>query len=66
MISSNLFTKSPGNHWKRFKWLIAHPSKGNLFSTTQKVNHLTLAIGTEILGVDLRQLSDSVLQKDEL
>jgi sulfonate dioxygenase len=44
--------------------LLADPSKRHLLSAAQKVKHLTPAIGTEILGVDLRQLS--VPQKDEL
>ncbi|KAG6857392.1 hypothetical protein H0H87_004754 [Tephrocybe sp. NHM501043] len=44
--------------------LLADSSKQNLFSAAQKVRHLTPAIGTEILGLDLRQLTDS--QKDEL
>lgn len=44
--------------------LFADPSKKSLFSAATKVRHLTPAIGTEILGIDLRQLSDS--QKDEL
>jgi len=44
--------------------LLADPSKKNLFSAATKVTHLTPAIGTEILGVDLRQLTDA--QKDEL
>lgn len=44
--------------------LSADPSKRNLFSAAQKVKHLTPAIGTEIIGLDLRQLSGP--QKDEL
>ncbi|KAG5636949.1 hypothetical protein H0H81_006297 [Sphagnurus paluster] len=44
--------------------LSADPSKKSLFDAAQKVNHLTPAIGTEIVGLDLRQLSES--QKDEL
>lgn len=44
--------------------LKADQTKKNLFSAAQKVKHLTPAIGTEILGIDLRQLSDP--QKDEL
>ncbi|KAG6894142.1 hypothetical protein C0992_007350 [Termitomyces sp. T32_za158] len=44
--------------------LLADPSKQNLFGAVQKVKHLTPTIGTEILGIDLRQLSDA--QKDEL
>lgn len=44
--------------------LSADPSKQNLFKAAQKVKHLTPAIGTEIHGVDLRQLSEA--QKDEL
>lgn len=44
--------------------LLADPSKQNLLSAATKVTHLTPAIGTEILGIDLRQLTDA--QKDEL
>ncbi|KAF8529302.1 hypothetical protein BU17DRAFT_80534 [Hysterangium stoloniferum] len=44
--------------------LQADPDKKALFSAAQKVKHLTPAIGSEILGLDLRQLSDT--QKDEL
>ncbi|EAU85551.1 alpha-ketoglutarate-dependent sulfonate dioxygenase [Coprinopsis cinerea okayama7 len=44
--------------------LSADPSKKNLFSAASKVKHLTPAIGTEIEGIDLRQLTDE--QKDEL
>ncbi|KAF9466633.1 hypothetical protein BDZ94DRAFT_1280888 [Collybia nuda] len=44
--------------------LFADPAKPNLFGAAQKIKHLTPAIGTEILGVDLRQLTDA--QKDEL
>ncbi|KAH9481596.1 Putative alpha-ketoglutarate-dependent sulfonate dioxygenase [Psilocybe cubensis] len=44
--------------------LFADPEKKSLFSAATKVKHLTPAIGTEIEGIDLRQLSDS--QKDEL
>ncbi|KAG6919161.1 hypothetical protein DXG01_008459 [Tephrocybe rancida] len=44
--------------------LLADPKTLSLFSAAQKVRHLTPAIGTEILGLDLRQLTDS--QKDEL
>ncbi|KAL1949619.1 hypothetical protein VTO73DRAFT_8500 [Trametes versicolor] len=42
----------------------ADPEKKALLSAATKVEHLTPAIGTEILGIDLRQLSDA--QKDEL
>ncbi|KAF9565351.1 alpha-ketoglutarate-dependent sulfonate dioxygenase [Agrocybe pediades] len=44
--------------------LHADPAKASLFSTASRVKHLTPAIGTEIEGIDLRQLSDT--QKDEL
>ncbi|KAJ7285146.1 hypothetical protein C8J57DRAFT_1290560 [Mycena rebaudengoi] len=44
--------------------LVADPAKKSLLSAAQKVTHLTPAIGTELLGIDLRQLSDT--QKDEL
>ncbi|KAH7913227.1 hypothetical protein BJ138DRAFT_664491 [Hygrophoropsis aurantiaca] len=43
--------------------LSADPEKKSLFSAG-KVKHLTPAIGTEITGLDLRQLTDA--QKDEL
>jgi len=42
----------------------ADPKKATLFSLASKVKHLTPAIGTELVGVDLRQLSDKA--KDEL
>ncbi|EEB92680.1 hypothetical protein MPER_08775, partial [Moniliophthora perniciosa FA553] len=44
--------------------LSADPDKKSLFNAAQKVRHLTPTIGTELLGLDLRQLSSS--QKDEL
>ena len=44
--------------------LLADPSKKNLFSAAKKVTLLTPAIGAEIEGIDLRQLTDE--QKDEL
>jgi sulfonate dioxygenase len=44
--------------------LVADPEKKNLLGAAQKVRHLTPAIGTELLGIDLRQLTDA--QKDEL
>ena len=44
--------------------LQADPEKRALLSAASKVRHLTPAIGTELQGVDLRQLSD--VQKDEL
>jgi sulfonate dioxygenase len=44
--------------------LSADPLKRSLFSAAEKVEHLTPAIGTEILGIDLRNLSET--QKDEL
>lgn len=44
--------------------LSADPSKKNLFSAAKEVITLTPAIGTEINGIDLRQLTD--VQKDEL
>ena len=44
--------------------LFADPSKRSLYGAAKNVNHLTPAIGTEIEGVDLRQLTD--VQKDEL
>ncbi len=44
--------------------LRADPEKKSLLSAASKVTHYTPAIGTELSGIDLRQLSDS--QKDEL
>ncbi|CCM01507.1 uncharacterized protein FIBRA_03563 [Fibroporia radiculosa] len=44
--------------------LFADSDKKALFSAAAKVQHLTPAIGTEITGLDLRQLSNT--QKDEL
>ena len=42
----------------------ADPEKKSLLSAATKITHCTPTIGTEISGIDLRQLSDS--QKDEL
>ncbi|KAF9472127.1 alpha-ketoglutarate-dependent sulfonate dioxygenase [Pholiota conissans] len=42
----------------------ADPSKANLLGAASKVKHLTPSIGTELEGIDLRQLTDA--QKDEL
>lgn len=42
----------------------ADPEKRALFSAAKKVTHLTPAIGTELEGIDLRELTDA--QKDEL
>ena len=42
----------------------ADPEKKSLLSAATKITHYTPTIGTEISGIDLRQLSDS--QKDEL
>jgi len=44
--------------------LFADPEKKALFAAASKVQHLTPAIGTELSGVDLRQLTPE--QKDEL
>ncbi|KAF9040993.1 TauD-domain-containing protein [Hymenopellis radicata] len=44
--------------------LHADPAKRSLLDAATKVRHLTPAIGTELQGIDLRQLSDT--QKDEL
>ncbi|KAJ3806324.1 alpha-ketoglutarate-dependent sulfonate dioxygenase [Lentinula lateritia] len=44
--------------------IFADPEKKSLFRAAKKVRHYTPVIGTEISGIDLRQLSDS--QKDEL
>lgn len=61
----------PDVHWEPLaeiavsdRGLLADPSKKSLLSAATKVTDLTPGIGTELLGVDLRQLSDS--QKDEL
>lgn len=42
----------------------ADPEKKSLLAAASKVTQLTPAIGTELLGIDLRQLTDA--QKDEL
>jgi sulfonate dioxygenase len=44
--------------------LVADPEKKSLLSAASKVITLTPTIGTELVGIDLRQLSDE--QKDEL
>ncbi|KAI6025683.1 alpha-ketoglutarate-dependent sulfonate dioxygenase [Pisolithus orientalis] len=44
--------------------LFADSEKKALFSAAQKVKHLTPVIGTEVTGIDLRQLTPA--QKDEL
>ncbi|KAF7794768.1 hypothetical protein EIP86_005906 [Pleurotus ostreatoroseus] len=44
--------------------LFADPEKKALLSAASKVQHLTPAIGTELVGIDLRQLTPQ--QKDEL
>lgn len=44
--------------------MLADPSKKNLLSAATKVVQLTPAIGVELEGIDLRQLTDE--QKDEL
>lgn len=44
--------------------LSADPEKKSLLNAATKIKHYTPAIGTELSGIDLRQLSDS--QKDEL
>jgi len=44
--------------------LFADASKRSLYGAAKNIDHLTPAIGTEIEGVDLRQLTD--VQKDEL
>ncbi|KAF5314818.1 hypothetical protein D9758_012152 [Tetrapyrgos nigripes] len=44
--------------------LHADPEKKALFSAAKKVRHYTPVIGTELDGIDLRQLSEA--QKDEL
>ncbi|KAI0326411.1 alpha-ketoglutarate-dependent sulfonate dioxygenase [Cubamyces sp. BRFM 1775] len=63
-------------HWPDVKWeplgdiavtdrgQFADPEKKSLLSAAAKVQHLTPAIGTELSGIDLRQLTDQ--QKDEL
>ncbi|KAH9945087.1 alpha-ketoglutarate-dependent sulfonate dioxygenase [Epithele typhae] len=42
----------------------ADPEKKALFAAASKIQHLTPAIGTELSGIDLRQLTNA--QKDEL
>jgi len=61
----------PDVHWEPLgpqevteRGLFADPEKKALFSAATKVQNLTPALGTEISGIDLRQLSDK--QKDEL
>lgn len=44
--------------------LSADPEKKSLLSAASTVTHITPVIGTELLGIDLRQLSKT--QKDEL
>lgn len=44
--------------------LHADPSKKNLLGAVSRVKHLTPTIGTELEGIDLRQLTPQ--QKDEL
>lgn len=44
--------------------LFADPEKKSLLAAASKVQHYTPAIGTELFGIDLRQLSSQ--QKDEL
>ncbi|EPT01675.1 hypothetical protein FOMPIDRAFT_1059637 [Fomitopsis schrenkii] len=44
--------------------LFADPEKKALLSAASKIQHLTPTLGTEISGIDLRQLTDQ--QKDEL
>ena len=63
-------------YWPDVKWeplkefavtdsaLSADPEKKSLLSAASKVQHLTPAIGTELSGIDLRQLTNQ--QKDEL
>ncbi|KAF8890434.1 hypothetical protein BD779DRAFT_1622555 [Infundibulicybe gibba] len=68
---SHLKPHYPNVHWDPLpevpvieRGLSADPSKANLFSAATSVKDLTPAIGTEILGVDLRHLSSP--QRDEL
>jgi sulfonate dioxygenase len=42
----------------------ADPEKKSLFAAAKQVRHLTPYIGTELVGIQLSQLSDA--QKDEL
>ena len=44
--------------------LSADPEKKSLSAAAKKIKYLTPAIGVEVDGIDLRQLSDT--QKDEL
>ncbi|KAF9642537.1 alpha-ketoglutarate-dependent sulfonate dioxygenase [Thelephora ganbajun] len=61
----------PDVHWNPLeevevvdRGLSADPTKKNLLSSASKVIDLTPTIGTELHGIDLRELTDS--QKDEL
>lgn len=61
----------PDVHWEPLqefevidRGLSADPARSTLLSAASKVIHYNPAIGTELLGIDLRQLSDA--QKDEL
>ena len=74
--SSSIPLKIPQPSFPKLSWeplgevefvdrgLSADPTKANLSRAASKVIHLTPAIGTEILVIDLRQLS--ITQKDEL
>jgi len=44
--------------------LFANSQKKSLLGAAKKVRHYTPVLGTELEGIDLRQLSDT--QKDEL
>lgn len=61
----------PDIHWDPLeqvevvdRGLSADPAKKNLLSSASKVIDLTPTIGTELHGIDLRQLTEA--QKDEL
>ena len=61
----------PDIHWDPLeevevvdRGLSADPTKKNLLSSASKVIDLTPTIGTELHGIDLRQLTEA--QKDEL
>ena len=61
----------PDIHWDPLeeaevvdRGLFANPTKKNLLSSASKVIDLTPTIGTELHGIDLRQLTNA--QRDEL
>ena len=71
LITFNLQPRFPDIKWAPLeeqevteRGLFADREKKALFSAASNVRHLTPAIGTELEGIDLRQLSTE--QKDEL